>query len=309
MKNIISFLLILAIYFPSFAQTNEPLGLQQTNKIYQKSLPTIFITQDVNVLLRSPEPVQFVDLSNDKLIGDLPTSNLVRLKIAKFENDDKAFLDSLHLDAKKEIRYYPGEKIGVITVVGQSYMAQYNLVYTTEDLMMGGNAESNVITNLQISEEDMQPLEYPQTPLSDYEIKKYAEKIIKYGNKKNLRNSKEFKMGAEMNNIYAMNDYIFLDMTFKNTTNLPYDIGNVEFSVDDKKIYRATNNQSITLTPLFQLFNNSRFRKQFRNIYVFKKFTFPNNKVLRVRIYEDGISGRTLSTTIKYSDLLEADTF
>ena len=155
----------------------------------------------------------------------------------------------------------------------------------------------------------MQPLEYPTNTLSDFEIKKYSQKIIKYGKQFSVRKSKDFKMGALLNNIYAYDDYVFLDMTFTNTTNLPYEIGNVEFSIDDKRIYKATNNQSIAITPVFVLNNNSRFKKQFRNIYVLKKFTFPNNKVLNIRIYENGISGRTLQTKIKYSDLLEADTF
>ena len=189
-------------------------------------------------------------------------------------------------------------------------MAQYKLIYKTDNLVFGGedDANSKINTNIQIVQKDMLPIQYPSNELSDFEIKKYSQKILKYGGVKKIRSSKDYKMGIEVNNIYAFDQYIFLDLTFRNTTNLPYDIGNVEFSVDDKKIYKSTNNQSISIKPIFEINKNQRFRTQFRNIYVFKKFTFPNDKILNIRIYEKGISGRTLSLQVKYSDLLEADT-
>ena len=48
-----------------------------------------------------------------------------------------------------------------------------------------------------------------------------------------------------------MSDYIFLDMTFKKQFNLGYDIEALKFSVEDKQIHKATNNQSIEMTPIF----------------------------------------------------------
>ncbi|WP_419871021.1 DUF4138 domain-containing protein [Chryseobacterium sp. CT-SW4] len=309
MKYIVPLFLLLGAVTRIFAQTSDQnLGIIQQNKVFENRLPVIFITKDVNVLFRSPEKIQFVDLSSEKLVGDLPAENLVRLKISKFKSPEN-ITDSLQIFNKEEIHYFEGENIGVITVVGQSFMAQYKLVYTSNNLTYGSSIENKLITNVQITEQDMQPLEYPSTSLSDFEMKKYAQKIIKYGDKYSVRKSSDFKMGAIVNNLYAYDDYIFLDITFTNTTNLPYEIGNVEFSIDDKKIYKATNNQSITIKPVFQLYEHSRFKKQFRNIYVLKKFTFPNNKILNIRIYENGISGRTLTTAIKYNDLLEADTF
>ena len=109
--------------------------------------------------------------------------------------------------------------------------------------------------------------------------------------------------------VYVMNDYIFLDITFQNQSNLSYDIEGIKFSIEDKKIYKATNNQSIELKPVYQLYKPTHFRKNFRNVYVFKKFTFPNSKILKIRLLEEQLSGRTLEMKIKYSDILNADTF
>jgi hypothetical protein len=50
-------------------------------------------------------------------------------------------------------------------------------------------------------------------------------------------------------------------MTFKNNSNLSYDIEDLKFSIEDKKIHKATNNQSIEMTPLFQLNPQKHFRK------------------------------------------------
>lgn len=309
MKKILLIVHILVFAICFSQNNNQQYLLQNKDKSTISSLPKIFITKDVNILFRSPEPVQFVDLSSENLIGDLPAENIVRLKIAKFLQNDNP-LDTLNLSKKKEINYQNGQDLGVISIVGQSFMAQYKLIYTTDNLIMGGESDANskIITNIQINQKDMLPIQYPNNELSDFEIKKYSQKILKYGDVKKIRSSKDYKMGIEVNNIYAFDQYIFLDLTFRNTTNLPYDIGNVEFSVDDKKIYKSTNNQSISIKPIFEINKNQRFRTQFRNIYVFKKFTFPNDKILNIRIYEKGISGRTLSLQVKYSDLLEADT-
>ena len=112
-----------------------------------------------------------------------------------------------------------------------------------------------------------------------------------------------------LNNIYVIDDYIFLDISLENSTNLSCDIEDFIFSIEDKKIYKATNNQSILMKPLFSLNNPKKFRKSYRNIFVFEKFTFPNSKVLLIRLIEEQISGRVIDMKINYSDVLEADTF
>ena len=83
----------------------------------------------------------------------------------------------------------------------------------------------------------------------------------------------------------------------------------MKFSIEDKKIYKATNNQSILLNPLFSLNDQTKVRKSYRNIFVFEKFTFPNSKTLKIRLIEEQISGRVIDMKINYSDVLQADTF
>lgn len=281
-KYLLSPMILLALVLPMvcLAQTATP-------EKYVMELPQLNITDGVSLHIISPEPIQFVDLSTDNLTGDLPAENIARVKI---KNGNKA----------SELNWRPDP--GIITVVGQSFMAQYKVNYK--------NSEThNTITQIQIQPEDMQPLEYPKIAFSNQELYNFSMDILKKKTKAPLREVNDFKLSIQLNNVYVISDYIFLDISFINDSNLSYNIDGLKFSIEDKKIYKATNNQSLELKPEYQLYHQSQFKKNFHNIYVFKKFTYPNSKVMVIRLIEEPISGRTVEMKIKYSDILKADTF
>jgi len=255
-------------------------------------LTKLDISDGVSLHIISPEPIQFVDLSTGNLTGDLPAENIARIKITDRSETDSASVQ----------KYIDKNNLGVITIVCQSFMAQYKVNYL--------DFKSNAVTNIQIQPEDMQPLEYPKMAFSNTELLQFSLDILR---KKKLsapiREVKDFKITMQINNVYVVNDYIFLDITFLNSSNLGYDIDGLKFSVEDKKIYKATNNQSIPLEPVYQLYHQKQFKKSYRNIYVFKKFTYPNSKIFKIRLLEEQLSGRALEMKVKYSDILNADTF
>ncbi|MCT3914469.1 conjugative transposon protein TraN [Elizabethkingia anophelis] len=260
-------------------------------------LPEIDITEGISLHLISPEPIQYVDLSTQQLTGDLPLSNIARVKITDKSNaTDK--------EGNKDLSVHSnGDQIGIVTVVAQSFIAQYKAVYKNSETR-------STVTNVHIQPEAMQPIEFNKMVFSNFELRKFALNIIQTKSEKDpIREEKNLRLSVQLNNVYVMSDYIFLDMTFKNNSNLGYDIEALKFSVEDKQIHKATNNQSIELTPIFQLNTQKYFRKNFRNIYVFKKFTYPNSKVMMIRMVEEQLSGRTLEMKINYSDILKADTF
>jgi len=259
-------------------------------------LPELEITEGINLHMISPEPIQYVDLSTDKLTGDLPANNIARIKITDNPSSEK--------DKKKQSApFFSGDTVGIITVVGQSFIAQYKAVYRNADNL-------NTVINIHIQPEAMQPIEFDRMVFSNRELKKFALGIIqKKADKKPVRTENNLNLSIQLNNVYVMGDYIFLDMTFKNTSNLSYDLEALKFSIEDKKIHKATNNQSIEMTPVFQLNAQKHFRKNLRNIYIFKKFTYPNSKVMMIRMIEQQLSGRTIEMKVNYSDILRADTF
>lgn len=259
-------------------------------------LPELEITEVINLHMISPEPIQYVDLSTDKLTGDLPANNIARIKITDNPSSEK--------DKKKQSApFFTGDTVGIITVVGQSFIAQYKAVYRNPDNL-------NTVTNIHIQPEAMQPIEFDKMGFSNRELRQFALRIIENkADKKPVRTENNLNLSMQLNNVYVMGDYIFLDLTFKNASHLSYGLEALKFSIEDKKIYKATNNQSIEMTPVFQLNPQKHFRKNFRNIYVFKKFTYPNSKVMMIRLIEEQLSGRTIEMKVNYSDILKADTF
>ena len=289
MKTILYSLLLFTAQFLT-AQT-------ATKEQIISDLPEIEITEGINLHIISPEPIQYVDLSTLKLTGDLPATNIARIKITDSpeSNETEKII--------KPVVFSSGDTVGIITVVGQSFIAQYKAVYRNSENL-------NTVTNIHIQPEDMQPIEFDKMVFSNLELRKFAMDIIQKKSEEHpIREEKNLKLNVQLNNVYVMSDYIFLDMTFKNNSNLSYDIEDLKFSIEDKKIYKATNNQSIEMTPIFQLNPQKHFRKNFRNIYVFKKFTFPNSKVMMIRLIEEQLSGRTIEMKINYSEILKADAF
>ena len=293
MKNNITKIVTVVFTLFYFLQTQ---GQTLEDKIEVAELPIIFMGRDVNIHIIAPEPIQFVDLSTNDLVGDLPADNIARIKVQVEDSNNED-------NATQKTKFVTGQDIGVITIVGQSFLAQYRAIYREEN-------RTWLASNIHIKAEDMQPLEYPKFKYSNYELKKFALQIKdKKVNKKPIRKKKDLKLTMQLNNVYVIDDYIFLDISIENNTNLSCNIEGMKFSIEDKKIYKATNNQSILLNPLFSLNDQTKVRKSYRNIFVFEKFTFPNSKILKIRLIEEQISGRVIDMKINYSDVLQADTF
>lgn len=276
------------------------------NEMYLGELPVIHLSHDVSLHFISPEPIQFVDLSTNHLTGDLPSEQIARIKITDTATEQKRIvvtdtIATYSMTNKVPKKFFNGEYLGIVTIVGQSFMVQYKLVFQNQ-------AKAHVISNIQIQAEDMQPLEQAEMKLSALELKRFCQQIEQIAPKKPLRKTKKLKLKMTLNNVYVVEDYIFVDLSLTNKTHLSYDIEDIKFSIEDKKIYKATNNQSIPLKPIFQYHYQKRFKRHYRNIFVFKKFTFPNSKTLKIRWIENQISGRTIEMKVKYSDVLNADT-
>lgn len=270
MKNILTTLLILFVV-QLIAQTNQT-----------ADLPTISVTKN-SIHFVSPEPVQYVDISSPHFAGDMPVNNMVRLKY--------------HPDTAGNQE--PG-KSAIVTIVAQSYYAQYNVVFDDRPIQ--------AVTSVEVLPEHMRALEFPEITMNRIEMKYFASEVIK--RKRSFYNvaAKTTGMLAYLNNIYSMGDYVFVDITFENRTNIKYDMDDLRFHIKDKRIVKATNIQDIEIKPELILNEQPYFKKKHRNVYVFKKFTFPNDKVLSVQLNEKQISGRTIELNIDYRDLLNADT-
>lgn len=277
MKAKLITILFLVISFSAFAQKN--------GTMLKTELPKIYIDEDISLHFLSPEPIQYVDISTNNMIGDIPLDNVFRVKAIR--------------DSVSNLNGY-NKSLGVVTIIGQKYIAQYDLWYAHDVRQLK--------TQIEILPVNTNPLEVGEIPMSDQELRFFSIEAYKRKKKKNTIRSTEYGVIGQVNNIYTVDDYIFLDISFKNKTNLKFDLDQLRFKVEDKKITKATNVQSIEIESEYQLFTPESFEKRYRNIYAFKKFTFPNSKVFTIELAESQISGRTLILQIEYSDLLTADT-
>ena len=112
-----------AINILLFLISNLFIAQTATKEQVISDLPELVITEGVNLHIISPEPIQYVDLSTQKLTGDLPNTNIARIKIT----DTPANTDPK--EKAKTTSLLNGDKIGIITVVGQSFIAQYKAIY------------------------------------------------------------------------------------------------------------------------------------------------------------------------------------
>lgn len=123
----------------------------------------------------------------------------------------------------------------------------------------------------------------------------------------NLEHTTAYGLKARLNHIFALGDYTFIDLSYDNRTKITYDIDAFRFKIGDKKITKATTVQSLEVKPDFVLFDQSSFAHHYRNIFVFRKFTFPGTKVLNIELSEKQISGRVITLALPYKDILKAD--
>lgn len=257
-----------------------PVMAQQT----YEEMEQLTVNEQVTTVITATEPVRFVDISTDKVVGDQPINNTIRLK-------PKEGAD-VHED---------GEILAIVTIVTERYRTQYALIYTTR--------LQEAVTDKTIQPEEKIAYNNPAVSLSTEDMTRYARQI--WNSPARIRNvsTKMHRMIIRLNNIYTVGDYFFLDFSIENRTNIKFDIDEMRFKLADKKQAKATNSQVIELTPAMTLENTTSFKYGYRNIVVLKKMTFPNDKVLTIELSEKQISGRTLSLNIDYEDVLSADSF
>ncbi|SDM83196.1 conjugative transposon protein TraN [Pedobacter antarcticus] len=281
MKKILILLsMVFLLAFNGYSQGKIKDGTLQKSK-----LEKIYITQDVSLHFVSPEPIQYADISTKSMLGDLPVKNVLRIKFIPDSAKHYGFVN---------------RSLGIVTIVGEKFIAQYDVWYTEN--------EESVQTQIEILPKNTNPLDVGNIPMSQTDLHNYALQTLKKGTKTHAIRSSAYGMDAQVNNVYTVDDYVFIDVTYSNNTNLKYDVDEFRFKIDDKRITKATNVQSIEVKPVYQLYDKASFKRTYRNVFAFKKFTFPDNKVLAIELTEKQISGRVITLQLDYSDVLNADT-
>ena len=270
-------LLAIVTSFSLVAQNqNQPIILKQEQDDMEE-LKVMYINKDVSTHFIALEEISYVDISNNMIVGDIPVGNVLRLKpIEEGAN-------------------------GIVTIVTDSYFVQYMLVYTNE--------LDKVYTRHNIQYSELRSLMDPEKVLTKADMYDYAGKMFVQKKRYYDVSTIAKRLKVTLNNIYTVDKYFFIDLSLKNRSNIQFDIDQIRFKVEDKRMTRATNLQSVEVKPIITYLNDNSFKRNYRNIFVFEKFTFPEDKVFTIEISEKQVSGRTIILRISYADVLRADNF
>ena len=273
MKLITKGILLVAILVAA-----SPAQAQQT----YNEMEQLTVNEQVTTVITATEPIRFVDISTDKIAGDQPINNTIRLK-------------------PKEAGHEDGEVLAIVTIVTERYRTQYALLYTTR--------MQEAVTDKEVLPMEMTAYHNPAVSLSTEDMYRFARQVWLLPARYRNVSRKQHRMTMRLNNIYAVGDYFFLDFSIENRTNIRFDIDEIRVKLADKKVSKATNSQVIELEPAMELEQKKSFLHGYRNVLVVRKMTFPNDKVLTIEVSEKQISGRTIALNIDYEDVLCADSF
>ena len=240
------------------------------------------VNEHVTTVITASEPIRLVDISTDKIVGDKPIENVIRLK-------------------PKEGGHEDGEVLAIVTVVTERFRAQYALIYTTR--------LEEAVSDKEVQLSEQTAFHNPAVSMSTEDMVRFARRIWNSPAKYRNVSTKHRKMVMRLNNIYSVGEYFFIDFSVENKTRLRFDIDELRFKLADKKQQKATNVQIVELEPVLVLDRSTSFRHGYRNVVVLRKMTFPGDKVLSIELSEKQISGRTITMTVDYEDVLAADSF
>ena len=251
----------------------------------QENFPkrSLFLNENVTTFIVADENITMVDISvPDTLVAaNQATDNIVRMKaLAQMED---------------------GKELGVVTVIGERNIVQYKLYYTA--------AEKSATTEYRMQKYESEGYLNPGVDMDLETMYRYAWKVWDSRRHYYDVSNRQTKMSIRLNNIYAVGGYFFFDISLENRTKIQFDIEEIKIKLCDKKQIKSTTYQEMDITPVLTLLKEDSFKRNYRNIFVLKKLTFPDEKVLTFTFSEDPISGRTITLKVDYSDVLTADTF
>ena len=157
-----------------------PMMAQQTSaESYQpctyQEMEQLTVNEQVTTVITASEPIRFVDISTDKIAGDQPINNTVRLK-------------------PKEGMHEDGEVLAIVTIVTERYRTQYALLYTTR--------LQEAVTDKEIQQIEKNAYNNPAVTLSSTDMARYARQIWSSEAHVNNVQTKAHKMVMLLNNIY-----------------------------------------------------------------------------------------------------------
>ena len=119
--------------------------------------------------------------------------------------------------------------------------------------------------------------------------------------------SKRFGIEVLLRGVYVHGDLFYLHVSMRNRSKVAFDIDYIRFKICDRKTARRTAVQETFVNPVrvFDEIMRVDAEAMLRNVFVFRKFTIPDDKVLVMEVYERN-GGRHQRLEIENSRLVGA---
>lgn len=254
----------------------------------EKNVQSFKIPYEKTTHIISPEPILYVDISSPYVLGDLPEKHIFRLKP--------------NINTANPLHSINQDENFTVTIVTETFVTVYKLSFNDKNSLDQSTAYVLTIDPVK----SIQLNNYNKLSHQDYDRLAYRA----MSNKRKIFNvhTKENGMELWLNNIYVIGDLMLFDLGAKNHTNVQYNINDVDFKLTDKYSVSATVSQEIDIKPIYQFSKdvNSVIENKWHNYYIFRKFTYPSQKTLEIKMSENQISGRPISIQVDYNQILES---
>lgn len=272
-----------------FSQAQESVREISAGQTIEPYRVEVTFAKTVHILF--PATVKYVDLGSTDLVAGKAdgAENVLRIKSA--------------------VRGFPGEtNFSVITSDGVFYA--FNAVY------------SEAPGQLSIQMEDW----LHKDPYSPFASKQMYVRLQELGDEnpltvnrimysifkkdaKLIKNIGSMRFGVQflLKGIYVQGDLFYLHTSIKNLSNVNFDIDRIRFRIADRKVAKRTALQETFIEPVrvYNEISTVSAREVVRNVYVFQKFTIPDDKVLVIDVFEKN-GGRHQSIMVQNTDLIDA---
>lgn len=251
-------------------------------------LPTtaLYVSDQKTTHLVFPYPVTYVDLGNSGIIAAKATGadNIVRVKSAGTN--------------------FPETNITVLTSNGKLYMFTVNYQHDPKVLSLDMGAAASSITASESGEAILS-----NSPIGQGNLDAYSKQALARGGSSASESANQ--LSVKCGSVGYKQETLFFPLHIANKSNVTYDVDFVKFYIQDKKVAKRTAEQAIEITPIY-VYNGSQkkidVKGTLEQVFVFKKFTIPEQKQLIIEVYEKG-GGRNVKLSLANSDLLKARTF
>ena len=182
------------------------MAVQSNAQKTMDGMQLLTVNENITTVITASEPVRFVDISTDKVVGDQPINNTIRLKPKE------------GVEVNRD-----GDILAVVTIVTERYRSQYALIYTSH--------KEEAVTDKAIEIDERVAYNNPAVSMSTEDMARYARKIWSSPARYRNVSTKQHRMTMRLNNIYSVGEYFFLDFSALRYTRLLISFPKITFDL------------------------------------------------------------------------------